>query len=591
MSTETGYQVFLSYYHPHDELPAAEIARRLRDEQRMEVWLHAWSVIPGRDTQEEQENGLARSHACAVLVGGEGVRGLQRLEVRASIARRVEAEGSSFPVIPVFLPDCPAEVEATLPDFLQLYEPVRFAGLDDEDALHRLVCGIQGEPPGEEKPAAIPCPYPGLEPFREGMARYFFGREDEIADLQKRLDANPFVLVMGPSGSGKSSLVLAGLIPRLWGTEADPSPYLIHTLTPGREPLQSLAMVFVPEPGDPRRKQLALDLAQDRHELSRAIQAELRQQPAHFHRMLLVVDQFEEVFTQCDDAAQRDAFIQNLLYACGGADGAAKMVLTLRSDFFTPCYDYDPLVDPRRLAPVQRLRGERLRWAIEGSARAAGLLLQRGLADTLLDDAGDEPGILPLVQYTLRELFDRRSGRWLTMDAYHALGDEVDPELGGVKGVIAARAEAALAKLQADPKFRPEQVEPIVRRILLRLVQVGENSPPTRQQVAWHEFFWASDTEAQRALLEEGLRLLIQERLLTSDKDENDVVQVNLAHEVIIKVWKRLATWVNEGMEDLLTRRRVEEAAREWDRAEQDESLLYRGVQLQKALEWQQRRI
>jgi hypothetical protein len=321
------------------------------------------------------------------------------------------------------------------------------------------------------------------------------------------------------------------------------------------------------------------------------VQAELRQQPSHIHSVLLVVDQFEEVFTLCDDVTQGDALIRSLLYACEGSDSQVKVVFTLRSDFYTPCYDYSPLVDPRRHLPVQRLRGEQLRRAVEESAREAGLIFQRGLVDTLLDDAGDEPGILPLIQYTLRELFEERSGRWLTMDAYHALGSDVDPELGGVRGVIAARAEEALAKLKANVEFDPVQVEPIVRRILLRLVQVGESSPPTRQQVAWHDFFWASDIETQRALLEEGLRLLTQERLLTSDKDENNVVQVNLAHEVIIKAWKRLANWVDESMEDLLTRRRVEEAAREWDRSGRDESLLYRGVQLEKALEWQKRRI
>jgi hypothetical protein len=130
-----------------------------------------------------------------------------------------------------------------------------------------------------------------------------------------------------------------------------------------------------------------------------------------------------------------------------------------------------------------------------------------------------------------------------------------------------------------------------MRRILLRLVQVSENSPTTRQQVAWREFFWARDGEAQRALLEACLELLIQERLLTRDSEEQEGSYVNLAHEVIIQAWKRLADWVDEGREDLLTRRRVEEAAREWDRSGRDESLLYRGLQLKKALEWQDRRI
>jgi hypothetical protein len=582
--------VFLSY-HEDDQLAAQEIARRLRDEHSMSVWLRAWSVVPGTLTQEEQERGLGQSDACAVLVGREGICEWQQLEVYASIAKRVEERGSNFPVIPVYLPDLTTEIQEYIPATLRLYEPVRFLALDDVQALHRLACGILGEPPGEETPADVPCPYPGLSPFREDRALYFCGRDREVERLETLLESSSLAVVMGPSGSGKSSLVLAGLVPRLRGTEKDPSPYLIHTLTPGREPLQSLATVFAPQPGDPRRDQLAAALAADERELGRAIEAELRQQPPHVSNMLLVVDQFEEVFTLCETGAQRDAFVHNLLDACNANGGSVKVVCTLRSDFLTPFYKYQPLLDSRRHLHVPRLRGAPLRQAVEDSAREAGLLFQRGLVDTLLDDAGDEPGILPLIQYTLRALYEGRSGRWLTMDVYHALGSDVDPDLGGVRGAIAARAEAALARLKADAKLDPDEVEPIVRRILLRLVQVGEDSPPTRQQVAWQSFFWASDTAEQQALLEEGLSLLIQERLLTSDVDENGVTQVNLAHEVIIKAWKRLADWVHQSIEDLLTRRRVEEAAREWERSGRHVHLLYRGVQLQKALEWQNRRI
>lgn len=590
MSAIHQHQVFVSY-HEHDKLAAEEIARRLRDGHGIQAWLRAWSVVPGTLTQEAQEAALAESDACAVLIGREGVRDWQQLEVYVSIRKRVEAEGSNFPVIPVYLPDCSPEVEATVSSTLQLHESVQFAGLDDEDALHRLVCGIHGEPPGEEGATDVPCPYPGLNPFREDMTHYFCGREDEIRQLQDLLKDNPFVVVMGPSGCGKSSLVLAGLIPRWRRTAANPSPYLIRTLTPGREPLQSLAIAFVPQPGDPHRDHLASAFAHDERELSRAVRAELKQQTVGIQHLLLVVDQFEEVFTLCDNAAQREAFIGNLLYTCQETNGAVKVILTLRSDFVDPCFRYPQLVEVQHHLWIQPLRGERLRRAIEDSARQAGLYLQRGLVNTLLGDAGDEPGALPLIQYTLRALFDQRSGRWLTMDAYHGLGTEKHPGPGGVRGVVAARAEEVLNKLRANPTFDSALVESMVRRILLRLVQVGENSPPTRQQVPWHEFFWSSDTDEQRDLLEEGLQLLIQERLLTADRDEDNVTQVNLAHEVIIKAWKRLAQWVDESKEDLLTRRRVEEAAREWERSGRDESLLYRGVQLQKALEWQQRRI
>lgn len=578
--SNSEYHVFLSY-HEQNQQTVEELANRLQNQYGIIPWLQAWSVIPGQVTQEEQEKGLTQSHAYAILIGQAGIQEWQQLEMYASIQQRVETEGSNFPVIPVFLPDCPDEVKQNVPRMLRLYEPVTFVSLDDEGALHRLVCGIQGQPPGPQEPADIPCPYPGLDPFREDMSQYFYGREDEIRQLQQRLETAPFVLVMGPSGSGKSSIVLAGLLPHLKDSNGTSSTYHIHTLTPGREPVQSLARTIDPE----RRKELAESLAADPQELIRIVQDVLVKQPEHVRQLLFVVDQFEETFTLCNSAEQRDTFIHSLLHACKAGDSAVKVVFALRSDFYTPCFDYPQLIDTRYHLPIAPLRGKQLRRAIEDSARTAGLYFQRGLVDTLLDHAGDEPGILPLIQYTLRQLFNERNGRWLTADAYHTL-------LGGVRGVIATRAEAALARLKDNPNLDPKQAEPIVRRILLRLVQVSENSPPTRQEVVKQEFFWASDTEEQRALIEAGLQLLIQERLLTSDKDEaSDSVRINLAHEVIIKSWKRLADWVDESMEDLLTRRRVEEAAREWEKSDRDDSLLFRGVQLQKALEWQQRRI
>jgi hypothetical protein len=345
-------------------------------------------------------------------------------------------------------------------------------------------------------------------------------------------------------------------------------------------------MLFVSGPGDPRRDHLVEALARDERELSRAVQAQLSDQPDHVQQILFFVDQFEQVFALCDNPDQQSAFVRNLLCACQDRDARAKVIFTLRSDFFTQCFTYEALLDRRRQLQVPPLRGQRLRQAIEDPARQAGLLFERGLVETLLDDAGDQAGILPLVQYTLREIYDRRNGRWLTRQAYDALGSEVDPQLRGVRGAVASRAERALEKLQNHPRFDPNQVEPIVRRIFLRLVQVGENSPPTRQQVARDAFYWASDTPEQRKFLDEALDLLIDERLLTVDGD-----QVNLAHDAVITAWGRLSGWVARYSSDLLIRRRIEEDAREWERSGKEESRLYRGGQLQEALSWQERRI
>jgi hypothetical protein len=294
-----NYQVFLSY-HEADVYAAEEIALRLQKHHAIKPWLLAWSVSPGRITQEAQEEGLAQSNACAMLVGKAGTQGWQRMDAYAAIRQRVETEGSDFPVIPVYLPDLPATARAAVPSMLRLYEPVTFLTLDDDEALRRLVCGIHGEPPEKTIPTDLPCPYPGLEPFGEDLASYFFGREDEIRQLQELLAERAFVVVIGPSGSGKSSLALAGLIPRLRGTATNPSPFLVRTLTPGSEPLQSLAMAFVPQPGDLRRNNLASAMQADERELARTIKAELQQQPSPVrHRERQEVGEAAETGRNC----------------------------------------------------------------------------------------------------------------------------------------------------------------------------------------------------------------------------------------------------------------------------------------------------
>jgi hypothetical protein len=186
-------------------------------------------------------------------------------------------------------------------------------------------------------------------------------------------------------------------------------------------------------------------------------------------------------------------------------------------------------------------------------------------------------------------LYERRNGRWLTLDAY------LDPEFGGVKGVIANRAELALANLKAIPQFPADMVEATARRVLLRMVNIAETGETTRQHVFKEEFFWSNDTTEQRKLVEVALNQLIQERLLNSDQTNIDTavqrVVINLAHEVVIKAWPRLNSWVNTYKGDLLMRGRIESRAHAWKESGYQGDRLLRGSELNEALEWQKRRI
>lgn len=243
MTDEPRYHVFLSC-HEQDETAAGLIAERLRAEYAIEPWLRAWSAIPGRLTQEEQERGLAQSQACAVLIGAAGVRQWQQLHVYAAISRRSEAEGGNFPVIPVFLPDCPTEAQEAMPAMLCLFEPVRLTTLDDQPGLARLAAGVRGE---LALSASItlpddPTPYRGLLPFEAEHARFFFGRDDDVRRLVEKLGQQRFVAVVGASGSGKSSLVKAGLLPKLISNVLpDSATWRVLAMTPGSQPLRALA--------------------------------------------------------------------------------------------------------------------------------------------------------------------------------------------------------------------------------------------------------------------------------------------------------------------------------------------------------------
>ena len=377
--------------------------------------------------------------SCAVFLGHGGLGPWQTEEMRAAIEERMSSSRGGFRVIPVLLPGAERPDRGRLPNFLSTTTWAEFRrSLNDEEPFRRLISGIRGEEPGfapGEAPFEGQCPYRGLEPFEEAHSQFFFGREaltewllDALRPPYGSRPENRFLAVLGPSGSGKSSLALAGLVPALErGGIGDGTPWPVVICRPGYDPLESLAVQLAPAMGRDSSlgalRDLIAGLKDDQRALHLSARLALRDAPAT-QRLVVLVDQFEEAFTLCQDAATRQALIDNLLYAANIAGGQTVVVLTLRADFVGKCASYPGLA--AALSSHQLLVGpmieDELRRAIVRPAQLAGCELETGLTELLLQDVEHQPGALPLLQYALRELWERREGRWLTGAAYRAIG-------------------------------------------------------------------------------------------------------------------------------------------------------------------------
>jgi WD40 repeat protein/DNA-binding SARP family transcriptional activator len=425
-----------------------------------------------------------------------------------------------------------------------------------------------------ELPAPGQPPFKGLDFYDEADADLFFGREALTTDLAARMQTllaadHPgyrVLTVIGASGSGKSSIVLAGLIPALRPTFGD----AVHIVTPTTRPLEALALSLTRATSSTAATIELLDaLARDPRSLHLA--AARLVQDGRQPRLLLAVDQFEELFTLCRDEEERRVYVDSLLYAAR-TPGPTAVIITLRADFYAQCAPYDDL--RQALCEAQQYIGAmstgELRQAIEEPARHGGWTFEPGLVDLLLHDAGEEPGALPLLSHALLETWRYRRGQTLTLTGYQATG--------GVRGAIARTAETTYRQLT------PEQ-QAIARNIFLRLTELGsgndgEDAPElyTRRRVALDELIpQHGDPNGVQLVLSR----LADARLVTTAQDT-----VEVAHEALIREWDRLREWLRENRAGLRLHRQLTETAQEWERLGRDRSGLYRGARLAQAMEW-----
>ena len=373
---------------------------------------------------------------------------------------------------------------------------------------------------GEEQP-----PYRGLVRFEPGDQGLFFGRDRLVGELLELVHEHRFAVVFGASGSGKSSLLRAGLVPRLQRSIQELNcAAVLRVLTPGATPAVTHGRLLAPGEGEPDS--------------------------------WVVVDQFEEIFTLCRDRAERARFIDMLL-AAREPGSRLRVVIAVRADFYGRCSEHRGLVEALRKAHllVGPMTPAELREAVVKPAAAAGLLVERELTARIVQEVVDQPGALPMLSHALLETWQRRRGRTLTMAAYEAAG--------GVHGAIAATAERVYGELS------PAQAGK-ARQVLLRLIEPGQEAADTRRPACRLELEAWGDPEVPMVV-----ERLARARLLTVD-----AYVVELAHESLVTGWPRLHGWIEEDRDWLRHHRRLSEDTRTWLELGRDSDTLYRGPRL-----------
>lgn len=468
------------------------------------------------------------------------------------------------------------EQNLRLPDIPTIESNFVYAlGLEEEPKVIARLLELAANVRREDAPAPGLCPYKGLNFYDESDADLFVGREALTTRLVERVlsvtsngeaTKGQFLAIVGASGSGKSSLVRAGLIPALRWNKIS-AGWSINVFTPTEHPLESLALTLAQENGSSTTT-TAQNLT-----LNSQILQEFSSQNLGLKRttrLLLVVDQFEELFTLCHSEDERASFISSLLSASLEAEGQVLVIITLRADFYAHCANYPSLREAlaRQQEYIGAMGDEELRRTIEEPARRGRWEFEPGLVDLLLHDVGNEPGALPLLSHALLETWQRRRGRMMTLSGYTSSG--------GVRGAIAETAETVFT----DQFTREQQF--IARRIFLRLTELSDetSAADTRRRATFNELVLKPD---EADITHTVINALADARLIITSEDSAEV-----AHEALIREWPTLRNWLQENRDGLRLHRQLTEAAQEWHEMNRSADILFRGSRLAQVQEWAQ---
>src|SRR6266536_2744630 len=582
--TPTPPSVFFSYSRAD-----SSIVERLRTDlgaQGVTTWVDREGIRPGTPDWEESLRTAIRAADAVLLVASPNARSSRYVKDELRIAQMYQR-----PIYPVWV---------TGTQWMEAI-PLGLGGMQYIDAreerynsaLSEIVFTLTGVPfprvPGWPEPNIEPRnPYKGLRPFTSADAHDFFGRDALIQELLEALKVSltkniqgvqsaRLLAVVGTSGSGKSSVVMAGLLPCLQtgGSLGSKGWVYRDPIVPGLHPIESLTLALSEKLHDKGLKTIREDLEDDPARGLHLYATALAKPQGT--KVVLFVDQFEELFTLTTSEDERRQFVDLLINAITEPGGPVVLILTLRVDFSDRPMQYPELyrlIDAHH-SSVLPMEIYDLRGTIEQPAALPDVQLtfEGDLVGDLLFEIRGQTGALPLLQFTLDQLFQRRSGHQLSLQSYR--------EIGGVKGALSQHAEGTYQELPSDEHRQ------VARDVFLRLIKPGTTEQDTtRRRAARSEFEQADSKQTQQ--MQETLEAFISARLLTTNQISGKIT-IEVSHEALIREWKRLAEWLREARDDILFQQSLSEDSAEWEQRKRPRDRLYRGIQLKEALTWARR--
>ena len=596
LATPTSPFVFLACSYADSEKAVVTRLKTVLQKHGITLWSSRHIGMQGLEQPRKALREVIRAAQMILLIVSPEARASRHvreaLEVSRMYQRSVCAvwiEGEDWQeCLPRDEKELSIRIDARMSDDPGLFEEIVILlqqGWSPPDTSTASAPGVSQEKVPESRPRN---PYKGLQAFRQEDQHDFFGRDALIDKLTRTLagtlraelpgkPSTRLLAIIGPSGSGKSSVMMAGLLPRLQqgGVTGSEAWIYLDPIIPGVHPLESLALVLAERLPDRSllsiRQDLEEDSARGLHQLAMALTH------SQSTRVLLCIDQFEELFTQTSAQEEREQFLELLVTALTEPRGHVIVILTLRADFYDRVLSSSvlgPLIEQYQCA-VLPMNVQELRMVIEQPAMFADVQLtfEGDLVGDLLFEMQGQAEALPLLQFTLDQLFGRRYEHQLTLGAYH--------EIGGVKGALVRQAESTYTSLPSEEHRR------LARALFLRLIEPGATEQETtRRRAARSELLLADPKET--ILLEEVSEAFIRARLVMSNTVAGTAV-LEVSHEALIREWPRLASWLREAREDIQLQQTISEDTTSWQERGKSKDHLYRGPQLVEAQEWARR--
>lgn len=571
-------QYFISYSRKNQA-----IVERLRQDLQnagIDIWIDNVGLQPGTPDWDEALRDAIKASEAVILVASPDSR--RSAYVRDEIAL---AKGANKPIYPVWVDG--DDWMDTVPMGLGSTQNVDLRDDNYATNLTSLIGALNGKVT-EDEPAIEPVihiseiepvenprnPYKGLRAFHEEDSNDFFGRSVLIDDLLNAIEDEKqsarLLAVLGASGSGKSSVMMAGVLPKL--RENHPDWVFLDPIVPSANPLEKLTIALARQLPQKTHSGIREDLLDRSTRGLHRLSCELSDKP-----IVLYIDQFEEVFTLIEKEPERRQFIDLITTAVNEADGVLIVLLSMRADFYDRPLQYQSfgaMVENQHVA-IKPMTLADLYDVVQLPAQLpdVGMSFDEGLVTEMVFAVREEAAALPLLQFTLDQLFQRREGNTLTNSAYQAIG--------GVQGALAQHAEATFNNLPSD------QHKTLARALFLRLIEAGQTEQDTTRRRATYSELTLPDVEQTR-ILQATADAFVNARLLVTDQS-GDNRTIEVSHEALIREWQRLGDWLRNAREDLRLQKSLSADVTEWLRRNKPDDMLYRGTVLAEAQTWSER--